>query len=534
MDNKLIIQEGNIALGIEFGSTRIKSVLTDLYGNILASGDFTWENQFKDGYWTYDLDIIDRGLRESYASLKRDVKDNYGISLTKFKGLGISAMMHGYLAFDENDNLLVPFRTWRNSTAANAAKKLTEVFNFNVPARYSISHLYQAIIDNEEHVGKISYFTTLAGYIHYRLTGEKVLGIGDASGMFPIDSKTKQYDEEKLSKFDSLIAEKGYKWKLKDILPKIKLAGEDAGRLSKEGIAFIGDKDIEDLAGVCIVAPPEGDAGTGMTATNSVRKKTGNVSAGTSVFAMVVMENALKGVHGQIDIVTTPMGESVAMVHCNNCTSDINAWAGVFAGFLKAMGVEADMGKVYTAMFASALSGAIDGGNITSYNYFSGEDITKLSSGRPIVVRGENADFTFENFMRVNLYSAVATLRIGLEILEKENVKIDKMIGHGGFFKTPKVGNVIMSQAMKAPVTTLETAGEGGSYGMALLTIYDIKCLLMGYDKPLEEYLDDEIFAGSTGVTIEADESEIKGFDIFMERYVKGLEIEKICGDILS
>lgn len=532
MTNKEIIENGQAVVGIEFGSTRIKSVMIDDKGNILASGDFTWENSLVDGIWTYDIELIHKGLRESYGNLVKDVNEKYGVTLKKIKSLGISAMMHGYLAFDKDDNLLVPFRTWRNTITGEAAGKLTDEFGFNIPERWSISHLYQAILNKEAHVKDIAYFTTLAGYIHYKLTGKKVLGVGDASGMFPIDSKTKNYNEDMLSKFRNMISSEGFNWDIKDILPEVLLAGDNAGTLTESGAAFL---DVTgNLEAGSLLAPPEGDAGTGMTATGSVKVRTGNVSAGTSVFAMVVLENPVKELHREIDIVTTPCGDDVAMVHCNNCTSDINAWANIFAGFLKAAGKDVDMNEVYTTMFKSALGADKDCSGVISYNYFSGEQITGLLSGRPMVVRKENANFSFENFMRANLYSAVASLKIGLDILTiDEGVTIDKMIGHGGFFKTPGVGNRIMAAAMNSAVTTLKTAGEGGPWGMALLAAYSSLKEEGKFNGSLDEFLYGEIFSEGDGETVEPDAADVKGFNDFMKDYKAGIAVEKCAVDTL-
>ena len=522
MSNKELIENGEVVVGIEFGSTRIKSVMTDFVGNIVASGDFTWENSLVDGIWTYDINLIHEGLKTSYANLVADVNAKYGCDILNIKGLGISAMMHGYLAFDKNGNLLVPFRTWRNSITGEAADKLTESFGFNIPERWSIAHLYQAILNKEEHVKDIAFITTLAGYIHYKLTGEKVLGVGDASGMFPIDSKTRNYNKEMLDKFRELVKDNGFSWDIEDILPRVLIAGENAGTLTKEGALFLDNSGK--LNEGTILAPPEGDAGTGMVATDSVKVRTGNVSAGTSVFAMVVLDKPLSKLYREIDVVTTPVGDDVAMVHCNNCTSDINAWAGIFAGFLKASGKDVDMNEVYTTMFNSALDGEKDGGDVVALNYFSGEQITGFASGRPFVARGENATFNFETFMRVTLYSAVASLKIGMDVLADEGVSLDRMVGHGGFFKTPVVGQKIMAAALNAPVTTLETAGEGGPWGMALLALYAVN---KEDGESLSDFLDKKIFGEGGGSTINPDKADVAGFNEFMKNYKAALMVEK-------
>jgi len=523
MDIKSVIEAGKTAIGIELGSTRIKTVLVAEDSTPIASGSHTWENQYVDGIWTYSLDAIWDGLQKSYADMAKDVKEKYGITLTKVGAIGFSAMMHGYMAFDKDAKLLVPFRTWRNTITEKAAVRLTEAFHFNVPQRWSIAHLYQAILNKEEHVGEIAYFTTLAGYIHWQLTGEKVLDIGDASGMFPIDSATRQYDAEMVSKFDELTAEYGFDWKLQDILPKILVAGENAGCLTEEGVKKL---DISgNLQAGIMVCPPEGDAGTGMTATNSVAVRTGNVSAGTSIFAMIVLEKALEKVHEEIDLVTTPSGEAVAMVHCNNCTSDINAWANIFREYSEAMGVEVDMNRLYTTMFEQALKGDVDCGGLMGYNYFSGEPVTGFEEGRPVFMRTPDARFSFANFMRLHLYSAVATLKYGLDILfEEEKVAVDKMFGHGGFFKTKEVGQRIMAAVMNAPVTVMETAGEGGAWGIAVLALYT---MTKQNGESLESYLNERVFGNQKGSTLTASDEEIQGFNEFMKKYIGALAVER-------
>ena len=522
MDITELIDEGRTALGIEFGSTRIKAVLVDEDGKPIASGSHAWENQYENGIWTYSLDMIWNGLADAYSDLLADVNLQYNTVIRTVKSIGFSAMMHGYMAFDKNDNLLVPFRTWRNTITEEAASALTKEFGFNIPQRWSISHLYQAILNKEEHVKDVTFFTTLAGYIHWALTGEKVLGIGDASGMFPIDSSKKDYNSEYIEKFDKLISSYGFDWKLGDILPKVLVAGEAAGTLTAEGAKKL---DISGTlqAGIPL-CPPEGDAGTGMVATNSVAVRTGNVSAGTSIFAMVVMEKALKGVHEEIDVVTTPSGEDVAMVHCNNCTSDINAWANLFKEYSEAMGFEVDMNKLYTTMFTAALSGAPDCGGLAGFNYFSGEPVTGFDEGRPVFIRNVNADFSFANFMRWNLFSAVSTLKYGLDILfNEEDVKVDKLYGHGGFFKTKEAGQRIMSAATGGPVTVMETAGEGGAWGIAVLALFSS----LEEKTSLSDYLNNVIFAGQAGETITAADEEIEGFNKFMTTFKAILPVEK-------
>ena len=530
MDWRKMIDSGKTAIGIELGSTRIKAVLVGEDGTPLASGSHTWENKYENGVWTYSLDEIWDGLRASVAALKLDVEKVYDIPLTNVGAIGISAMMHGYMAFDSEGELLVPFRTWRNTITEEAADILTERFGFNIPQRWSIAHLYQAMLNKEEHLDKVSYLTTLAGYIHWKLTGEKVLGIGDASGMFPIDSKIKDYNAKMVDSFNELIAADGYDWKLDDILPKVLVAGENAGVLTKEGAELLDPSG--DLKAGIILCPPEGDAGTGMTATNSVAVRTGNVSAGTSVFAMIVLEKPLSAVHKEIDIVTTPVGDDVAMVHCNNCTSDINAWANIFAEFSNAMGMSVDMNDIYTTMFESALKGSPDCGGLVGFNFYSGEPVTGFSEGRPLFIRTANSLFNFTNFMRLQLYSAVSALKYGMDILfEEENVPIDKMYGHGGFFKTKEVGQRIMAAAMYAPVSVMKTAGEGGAWGIAVLALYSIN---RKNDVSLADYLNDEIFKNDEGTTIEPDEADTKGFETYMKRYIEAFPVEKAAINNIS
>ena len=544
MSIKEMIDAGKTAIGIEFGSTRIKAVMVDEAGKPIAQGDYVWENQYENGVWTYSLDMIWTGLKEAYAKLLEDVKEKYDTVIKTTGAIGFSAMMHGYMAFNDKDELLVPFRTWRNTITGEAAAALTEEFGFNIPERWSIAHLHQAILNKEEHVKDISFFTTLAGYIHWQLSGEKVLGIGDASGMFPIDSRTRNYNKEYMEKYDRLLGSLGVSFKIEDILPKVLLAGDKAGVLSAEGAARL-DVSGNLEAGIPL-CPPEGDAGTGMVATNSVAVRTGNVSAGTSIFAMVVMEKALSKVHPEIDVVTTPVGDDVAMVHCNNCTSDINAWARVFREYSEAMGIEVDTNKLYTTMFKAALGGAPDCGGLMGFNYFSGEPVTGFAEGRPVFARKINADFSFANFMRLHLFSAVSTLKVGLDILlREEDVKVDKLYGHGGFFKTPEVGQRIMSAATGGPITVMETAGEGGAWGMAILALYLTKVIsgsegdnsgasdASDCSLTLPDFLNNNIFAGESGSTITATAEEIKGFDEFMESFKAALPIERAAVETL-
>ena len=524
-----MIKTGKTALGIEFGSTRIKAILVDENNKPIAAGSYEWENQYENGYWTYSLDMIWEGLRACYSDLAKDVKDKYDMTLTTIGSIGFSAMMHGYLAFDKEDHLLVPFRTWRNTTTEQAATALTKALNFNIPQRWSISHLYQAILNKEAHVTQVDFFTTLAGYIHYQLTGEKVLGIGDASGMFPIDSSTRNYDEKMIAAFDALVKPYGFQWTLKDILPKVLLAGEKAGCLTEKGAKML---DVSgNLQPGIPVCPPEGDAGTGMVATNSVAVRTGNVSAGTSVFAMIVLEKALSKVYPEIDMVTTPVGDAVAMVHCNNCTSDINAWVGLFKEFAESYGMPVDMNKLFGVLFNKALEGEKDCGGLMAYNYFSGESITGFEEGRPLFVRSAENKFNLANFMRTHLYTALGALKNGLDLLLKEEkVEVDQIMGHGGFFKTKGVGQRIMAAAMDTDVTVMETAGEGGAWGIAVLASYMMQ---KKEDELLETYLNDKVFAGQLGETLSPDPSDVAGFDAFLKRYNAGLAIEKAAVEVL-
>lgn len=530
MDVKNLLEEGKGILGIEFGSTRIKAVLIDEKGTPLASGSHEWENRLTDGIWTYTLDDIWSGLADCYADLASDVKKKYDVVLKKFASIGFSAMMHGYLAFDKEGELLVPFRTWRNTITEEAAAKLTEVFQYNIPQRWSIAHLYQAILKKEEHVGKIDFLTTLAGYVHWKLTGEKVLGVGDASGMFPIDCKRGNYDQNMIRKFDELMEPCGYGWKLSDILPKVLSAGEKAGTLTPEGAKLL---DVSgNLEAGILLCPPEGDAGTGMVATNSVGVRTGNVSAGTSVFAMVVLEKELSKVYPEIDLVTTPDGALVAMVHCNNCTSDLNAWVNLFDEFAKSIGAAIDKNQLFSVLYHKALEGDADCGGLISYNYFSGEPVTGFDEGAPLFVRKADQTFNLANFMRTHLYSSLAALKAGLDLLFKEeDVKVDEMFGHGGLFKTKGVGQRIAAAAMNTPVSVMETAGEGGAWGIALLASYMQN---KEEGEELQDFLNHKIFAGQKGEKLLPVKEDVEGFDQFMVRYKKGLAIEHAAVDALK
>lgn len=522
------IMDGRTALGIELGSTRIKAVLVNDRNEIIAQGDHSWENQLVDGIWTYSLKAIWGGLQDAYAQLAANVNRQYGTDLTTLGAMGFSAMMHGYMAFNDKDELLVPFRTWRNTMTEEASLKLTEAFGFHIPQRWSIAHLYQAILKGEEHVKDVAFFTTLAGYIHWQLTGEKVLGVGEASGMFPIDSNTKQFDTKMIETFDAMVADKGFPWKLAEILPGVKVAGEHAGVLTAEGAKKL-DPTGTLQPGVPL-CPPEGDAGTGMTATNSVRVRTGNVSAGTSVFSMIVTEKPLSKAYEEIDMVTTPTGEPVAMVHCNNCTSDLNAWVDLFKETLDLFGADVSMNDLYGKLYNKALEGDADCGGLLAYNYFSGEHVTGFEEGRPLFVRKPDAAFTLSNFMRTHLYTSLGALKTGMDILLKEEkVAIDRITGHGGLFKTKGVGQSILAAACNTHIAVMETAGEGGAWGMAILANY----MISGEKLPLDVYLEQEVFADAACEIEEPKEEMVAGFETFMENYKAGLAVERAAVDHL-
>ena len=520
---KTAILENRTALGIEFGSTRIKAVLVDDKNQPIASGAYEWENQYVDGIWTYSLEEIWKGLQGSYQDMAEDVQKKYGVELTSVGAFGVSAMMHGYMPFNKEGELMVPFRTWRNNITGEASEQLAELFHYNIPQRWSIAHLYQAILNGEEHVKDIDYITTLEAYVHWKLTGKRVLGIGDAAGMFPIDSNTNDYDAAMAAKFDTLLLEKGLNYHLTDIFPKVLAAGEKAGVLSETGAKLLDP--AGDLEAGILLCPPEGDAGTGMTATNSVAVRTGNVSAGTSVFAMIVLEQALSKYYEEIDMVTTPDGKPVAMVHCNNCTSDLNAWVGLFGEALEAFGVKPDMDTLYGTLYRKALEGDADCGGLLAYNYFSGESITGFEEGRPLFVRRPDSKFNLANFMRVHLLTSLGALKAGMNILVKEEkVQIDKMLGHGGFFLTKGVGQRVMAAAMQTPVFVMETAGEGGAWGIALLAAYMIG---KAEGQTLPDYLNTVIFHGEEGSVMQPDAADVEGFETFMKDYKAGLAIER-------
>lgn len=523
------IKDGKTYLGMELGSTRIKAMLIGEDHLPIASGSHLWENRFEQNMWTYQLEDAWMGLQKSYGELAKQVQEEYGVTITSVGGIGFSGMMHGYLVFDKEEKQLVPFRTWRNTMTEQAADFLTQQFEFNVPQRWGIAHLYQAILNEEEHVGQIASLTTLSGYIHWKLTGEKVLGIGDASGLFPIDSVTNDYNAGMIHQFDTLVTDKKYPWTLKDILPKVLAAGDRAGTLTKEGAKLL-DSSGQLQSGIP-VCPPEGDAGTGMVATNSVAERTGNISAGTSIFTMIVLEKELSKVYQEIDMVTTPSGKPVAMVHCNNCTSELDAWIKLFREVNAAAGAELTISEIYETLYNKALEGEPDCGGIIPYNYISGEQITKLEAGRPLLVRMPDSRFSLANFMRAQLYSAMATLKLGMDILfDHEQVRLDKLLGHGGLFKTRTVGQRLMAAAMNTPVAVMETAGEGGSWGIAILAAFMVN---RDKDNTLEAYLDENVFLHDAGTCIHPEKEDVQGFLTFMEAYTKGLAVERAAVEAL-
>ena len=523
MDAKQTIESGEAVLGIEFGSTRIKAVLIDRAYRPVAQGSHEWENQFQDGLWTYSLEAVWSGLQQCYADLREDVRKRYDAEIVNLAGIGISAMMHGYMAFDAADRLLVPFRTWRNTNTGAAARELSRCFRFNMPLRWSLSHLYQCILDGEPHVKDVVFLTTLAGYVHWKLTGRKVLGVGDASGMMPIDASTGDFDKKRIALFDKLVEPKDYPWKLEDILPRVLSAGAPAGVLTEEGARCL---DISGhLKPGIPFCPPEGDAGTGMVATNAVRPRTGNVSAGTSSFSMIVLEKDLSKPNEMIDIVTTPDGAPVAMVHCNNCTSDLNAWVNLFKEYQQLLGVPVDMNEVFGKLYNHALDGDPDCGGLVAFNYFSGEPVTGLAEGRPLFVRNSLDKFTLANFMRAHLYASVGVLKIGNDVLFKEeHVKVDRITGHGGLFKTPGVGQRVLAAALASPISVMETAGEGGAWGIALLASYAVD---REPGQSLPDFLEQVVFKDMKAVEIVPAAEDIEGFDAWIAQYISCLPVEE-------
>lgn len=527
---KADIENGKTFLGIEFGSTRIKAVLIAEDSTPIASGSHDWENSYINQIWTYSLEDIWKGLQDSYQKMARSVEQSYGVSLKTVGAIGFSGMMHGYMAFDESGELLVPFRTWRNNITGQASEALSAEFDFHIPQRWSIAHLYQAVLNGEEHVSRIRFMTTLAGYIHWKLTGQKVLGVGEASGMFPIDIHTKTFHASMVERFNHLAGVQNLPWRLENILPQVLVAGEQAGKLTEEGARLL-DVTGQLQSGISL-CPPEGDAGTGMVATNSVAPRTGNVSAGTSVFAMVVLEKELSRAYGEIDLVTTPDGDLVAMAHSNNCSSDLNAWVGLFDEFAKAMGLSADADQLYGTLYNLALQGDSDCGGLLAYGYLSGEHMTHFEEGRPLFVRSSDSRFSLANFMRVHLFTALGALKIGMDILLKqEGVKLDEILGHGGLFKTAGVGQTIMAGALNVPVSVMETAGEGGAWGIALLASYMVQ---KTDGDTLGAFLGRNVFAGKEVSTIAPAAADVEGYERFMERYVKGLAIERAAVEHLN
>ncbi len=536
-----LIEQGKAVLGIEFGSTRIKAELIGTDNAPVAEGAWEWENRLENGVWTYPLEAVHEGLRGCYRNLAEDVEKRYGVKIRSLAAIGISAMMHGYLAFNDRDELLVPFRTWRNTITQEAARELTALFDYNIPQRWSIAHLYQAVLNNEPHVRDISYVATLAAYVHWQLTGEKVIGVGDGSGMFPIDMETGDYDETMVKKFDELIADRyadrGYPWKLREIFPKNLKAGEEAGTLTAKGAALLDESGLLE-AGIPL-CPPEGDAGTGMTATDSVAPRTGNVSAGTSVFGMIVLEKPLTKVYPQIDLVTTPDGALVAMAHCNNCTSDLNAWVGMFDEFCTVMGIQADRNTIFSVLYNKALEGDKDCGGLLAYNFFAGEPVVDMDEGRPLFVRMPDARLTLANFMRTHLYASLSVLKIGMDLLLKnEGVKVENMLAHGGLFKTEGVGQRILAAALDTPVTVMATAGEGGAWGMALLAAYMVCRMKADKEKAdamtLAGWLESDVFSQDAGRTLLPDPEDVQGFNDYIAGYEKALPAERLAAQLMS
>ena len=516
------IRAGKTSLGIEFGSTRIKAVLIDDTYHTIAAGDYGWASHLENGLWSYTQEEIWKGLQTAYAAMAQNVEAAYGEKLARVGHIGFSAMMHGYLAFDKNGELLVPFRTWQNTNTSEAHEKLSELFQYNIPERWSIAHLYQAVLNKEEHIGKVAYFTTLAGYVHWKLTGKKVLGVGDASGMFPIDPTTHAYETEFIEKFSALPEVAEQPWNLSDLLPEPLVAGTPAGTLTAEGAKLLDPTGT--LQPGIVLAPPEGDAGTGMVATNSVRVRTGNVSAGTSIFAMVVLEHKLKALHPEVDLVTTPAGDLAGMSHANNFTSDLNAWVGLFGQFAAALGTTVDTGNLYGTLFRAAIADDVDAncGGLINYPFRSGEFLAGLPEGRPLFVRGPEARMSLGNFMRAQLFSAFSPVKIGMDVMTKnEGVAVDSLVGHGGIFTTPKVAQKILAAAFNTPIKVMSTAAEGGAWGMAVLADY-----LWHADQPLDEFLDARVFADAASTTENPDENDVAGFEEFFDRFRKGLAIE--------
>lgn len=526
MDSRIVresILQGNTALGIELGSTRIKAVLIDPNFEIISSGIYDWENKLIDGFWTYCEKEIITGIQEAFRQVSTEVQSKFGIPLRKIGSIGCSAMMQGYIVLNKSGKLLVPFRTWRNATTSEASSQLTRSFKSKIPQRWSISHLYQAILDNEPHVSDINYITTLSGYVHWLLTGEKVLGIGDASGMFPVDEIKKQFDEGLIHKFDTLIAGRKYSWTLLDIMPVVRIAGEPAGNLNGQGAILLDPSGL--LGGGIPMCAPEGDGATGIVATNSIQKRTGNISVGTSIFAQFVLEKKLSNIYSEIDIMATPEGNPIGIILANNCSSDINAWINIFGEFCKSMGLKAYRDELFNVLFNQAMSGDQDCGGLMSYGYYSAENITEIVKGRPLFIRTAESNFNLANFMRTQLFSAFAVLRIGLDILtNNENFSFDHICALGGLFKTPEVVQKICAAALNVPISVMSTAGEGGAWGMAILASY-VKDRLEG--ETLSAYLSSNVFQKKEYQIVYPDRMDKEGFDEFLTRYKRGLVIAK-------
>lgn len=528
LTRKTIIS-GQSILGIELGSTRIKVVLIDTENNPIADGGYAWESSYIDGNWTYSLDNVWIGIQAAYVDLVNNIQKQYQVQLTQVATMGFSAMMHGYLAFDKSDQLLTPFRTWRNNNTLQAATELAGLFQHPIPQRWSISHLYQAILNQEIHTKDLNYLTTLSGYVHWQLTGKKILGVGDASGMFPIDIKTLKFDRMMIEQFDQLVSEKSFNWSLAEVLPKTLVAGQEAGTLTAEGAKRLDP--TGNLKAGCRLCPPEGDAGTGMVATNSVAVRTGNISAGTSIFAMIVLEGELSKVYPELDLVTTPSGKLVAMAHSNNCTSNIDTWVSLFDEAIKCMGLTIDTDTLYKNLYNKALEGEKDCGGLLSYGYLSGEHITHFSEGRPLFVRSADSNMNLANFMRVNIQTALGAMKIGIDkLINDEGLKLEKIMAHGGLFKTPNVAQSLMAGALNAPVSTMKNAGEGGAWGIALLAAYQNSNTKK---QSLDEFLTNYVFSINNENIINPDPDDVAGFEMFMKRYKQGLEIERAAVEYL-
>ena len=510
-------------LGIELGSTRIKAVLIDDTYSPIATGSFTWENDLVDGVWTYPLEKAVTGVRACYRELRECFESKFQQKLTTVGAIGISGMMHGYLVFDKDGKQIAPFRTWRNTITAPAAAALTELFAFNIPQRWSIAHLYQSILNVESHIPDIARLTTLSAYIHSLLTGENVMGVGEVSGMFPYDDETGDFDAARIAQFDDLVKPYGFPWKIRDILPKVLRAGENAGALTAAGAALLDESGT--LQPGIPFCPPEGDAGTGMVATGAVLPRTGSISAGTSSFSLQVLERPLKNYYPEIDVVATPAGKTVAMAHTNTCTSEIDAWVGLFADAIRATGHDVDLGELYPLLYRKALEGAPDCSGIISFNYFAGEPLTATETGRPMLVRLPDSKMNIGNFMRSQLYGAIATLKIGMDMLHREEqVESDRLLGHGGFFKTPGVGQQILADALNVPISTMETAGEGGPWGMALLAAYSQQ---KRQGETLEDYLQNRVFCNAVSTCAQPDPAGVQGFRSYLDRYIACLPAQK-------